>query len=179
MYKVEVGEAFKTLINDIVKHQRQNDFDGMVTCLREMTANPSAIMAALPSFDCDDALLYLDSHITVYYVASTPKIIYPPHEHCMPAISALYKGTETHVFYDRDGKNVIKRNEVTFEAPAVVDFAADIIHAICTYDDEPNEGLHFYFGELEAQNRTLWDCNGENPQQYNLENYRALSRNFS
>lgn len=179
MYKVEVGKALKTLISDIVKCKEKNDLDGMIKRLREMTESPSSIVAAMPSFDSDEVLLYVDSNVTVYYIATTPSIMYPPHEHCMSAISALYKGTETHVFYDRDGENIIKRDEVTFKAPAVVDLTEDSIHAICTYDDEPNEGLHFYLGELESQKRTLWDCSGENPQQYIHEKYYALSRNFS
>ena len=176
MYKVEVGEALKTLINDVVKYQSHNALDGMIKCLREMTEFPSSIMTAMPRFDSDEVLLYVDNNITVYYISTTPNIIYPPHEHCMPAISALYKGTETHVFYDRDGENLIKREELTFKAPSVVDLTTDAIHAICTYDDEPNEGLHFYLGELEAQKRTLWDCSGKNPQQYIHEDYYALSK---
>lgn len=178
MYKVKVGEAFKTLIENVTEYQRQDDLSGMIERLEEMTENPSSIIAAMPKFDCDEVLLYVDDNVTVYYIATTPKMIYPPHEHGMIAISALYKGTETHVFYDRDGENVKKRSEVTFEAPAVVDLTIDTVHAICTHDDEPNEGLHFYLGDLEMQKRTLWDCNGENPQQYIHENYLALSRVF-
>ena len=97
----------------------------------------------------------------------------------MIAVSALYKGTETHVFYNRDGENVVERNRVTFEAPAVVDLTIETVHAICTYDDEPNQGLHFYLGDLEGQKRTLWDSDGKNPQQYIHEKYLSLSRPFS
>ena len=68
MYKVEVGEALKTLINDVVKYQSHNDLDGMIKCLREMTEFPSSIMTAMPRFDSDEVLLYVDNNITVYYI---------------------------------------------------------------------------------------------------------------
>jgi len=178
MYKVDVGEAVKKLIDDVIGFQKRDDLPGMISCLKKMTENPDAITSALPKFDCEEVLLYVDDNVTVYYIATTPKMLYPPHEHGMIAISALYKGTETHVFYDRDGDNVKKRSQVTFEAPSVVDLTVESVHAICTHDAKPNEGLHFYLGELEAQKRTLWDENGENPQQYIHENYLAFSKPF-
>ncbi|MBL4603928.1 MAG: hypothetical protein JKY84_14375 [Emcibacteraceae bacterium] len=179
MYKIDVGEGVKKLINEVVGFKKNNDQDGIVKCLQEMTENPEAVISSLPDFDCDEVLLYVDDYVTVYYIATSSKILYPPHEHGMIAVSALYKGTETHVFYNRDGENVVERNRVTFEAPAVVDLTIETVHAICTYDDEPNQGLHFYLGDLEGQKRTLWDSDGKNPQQYIHEKYLSLSRPFN
>ena len=50
MYKVEVGEAVKELIEDVKDYQKQDDLDGMIERLKKMTENPSAIIAAMPRF---------------------------------------------------------------------------------------------------------------------------------
>jgi predicted metal-dependent enzyme (double-stranded beta helix superfamily) len=130
----------------------------------------------MPNFDCEEALLFADDELTVYYIATPPGILYPPHEHRMGAISALYSGTETHVFYDRVGENIKERTRITATAPAVVDMEIDVVHAICTSDAVPNEGLHFYFGDLEVQSRTMWNVAGDNPRQYANDDYLRSAR---
>jgi len=36
--------------------------------------------------------------------------------------------------------------------------------------------LHFYFGDLEVQKRTLWDGDGKNPQQYVQSDYDSFTK---
>lgn len=178
MYVIEVGDALKNLISEIKEIVKSSDTSSVVECLKQMAESPDEIVAAIPKSDIDEVLLYVDDDITVYRIATTPKIKYPPHEHGMVAISAIYKGTETHVFYDRDGDNVVERRHVRFQAPAVVDMTPNAVHAICNEDDEENESLHIYFGDLETQKRTLWDHDGKNPQQYIHDDYLSFSRPF-
>lgn len=178
MYEVEVGNALKNLIVELKQYVKSNNVEEVIECLDQMAKDPQEIIAAIPKIDIDEVLIYVDDDITVYRIATTPKIMYPPHEHGMVAISAIYKGMETHVFYDRDGENVIKRSNVRFKSPAVVDMTTSAVHAICNEDDEPNESLHVYFGNLETQKRTLWDLNGENPQQYIEADYLSFARPF-
>lgn len=183
MYKVNVGQPLKKIITDVIDLNERDDFEGVLSYLTNITENPGDVIASMPKFDCEEVLLYVDEDVTVYYIATTPNILYPPHEHGMVAISALYKGTETHVFYDRfienDMECVTERSRVTFEAPAVVDMDANVVHAICTSDNQPNEGLHFYFGDLEGQQRKLWDISGDNPRQYIHEDYLKSSRELT
>lgn len=176
MYKEELGEVVIGLINDVRKMQACGDLDGILGRLNKMTENPDAIIDAMPDFDCEEVLLYADDDMTVYYIATPPGILYPPHEHCMVAISALYKGTETHVFYDREDGNIKERTRVTVNAPAVVDLDVDAVHAICTHDPVANQGIHFYLGDLEGKKRTLWDVSGNNPRQYVHQDYLNSSR---
>lgn len=176
MYKVEVGKAVKKLISDVVALKNNNDHNGVMERLKEMCESPNEVMEAMSHFDTDEEIIYVDDEVSVYYLATTPKILYPPHEHGMEAISAIYKGTETHIFYDRDGENVKKRSQVRFQAPAVVDMTVETVHAILNEDKEPNESLHFYFGDLVTQKRTLWDADGKNPQQYIQANYDSFER---
>ncbi len=178
MYEVEVGEAFKGLIEELKQYGETDDTAGAVKCLERFVNDPADVVAAIPKSDVDEILLYVDENITVYRIATTPQILYPPHEHEMVAICAIYKGSETHVFYDPDGENVVKRSQVRFQSPAVVDLETSAIHAICNEGEEPNESLHVYFGDLETQKRTLWDQDGKNPQQYIEEDYLSFSRPF-
>ena len=141
MYYVDVGKGVKELICRVTEHLEQDDIDGMIECLKKMTERPDDIISSMPKFDCDEVLLYGNEKVTVYFIATTPKILYPPHEHGMVAVSALYKGTETHVFYDRNGENVV---DVTLE-PAIstnpyLEFEAKVPEAgefkFTWYDDD-------------------------------------------
>ncbi|MDG1708541.1 MAG: hypothetical protein P8H03_07250 [Emcibacteraceae bacterium] len=179
MYKVEVGDAVKNLINDVVTLKKNGDDIGVLNRLEGICKNSGAIADSLSHIETDEELLYIDDEVSVFYLATTPNIIYPPHEHGMEAISAIYKGSETHIFYDREGDNVVERSKVRFKAPAVVDMTVQTVHAIVNEDDEPNENIHFYFGNLESQKRTLWDMDGKNPQQYIQEDYDNFARNIN
>lgn len=176
MDKVQLGATFKALISEVKDLQIKGKLDEIIDVLNQAIKNPADIISALPEFDCEEVLLYADDDVTVYYIATPSKILYPPHEHGMVAISALYKGTETHVFYDRDGDNVCEKSTVTFESPSVVNLSVDAVHAICTHDDVANEGIHFYLGNLETQKRSLWDVDGSNPRQYIHNDYLSSAR---
>ncbi|MDA0708025.1 MAG: hypothetical protein O2963_02995 [Proteobacteria bacterium] len=172
----DLGSVVKQLIIDVKKLSQRSDIAAIKQKLEKAIRDPTAIIEAMPKFDCEEVLLYSDEEITAYYIATPPGILYPPHEHGMIAISALYKGSETHVFYERDGKNVKEKSRVTVNAPAVVDLDIDAVHAICTDDKVPNEGIHFYLGDLENQTRTLWNISGDNPRQYDHDDYLKSSK---
>lgn len=178
MYKVEVGDVLKSIINDVVTLKKNGKDEAVMLRLNDMCEKPETVINALPDFDTDEVLLYVDDEVTVYYIATTPKILYPPHEHGMEAISAIYKGTETHIFYDRSGEDVVRRSQVRFQSPAVVDMTVDTVHAILNEDEEPNESLHFYFGDLEVQKRTLWNAEGKSPQQYVQTDYESFTKPY-
>ena len=176
MYKIELGVALKKVIGQVRELHNENELKAIISLLNKMTKEPEAIIEAMPNFDCEEVLLYADNDLTVYYIATPPGILYPPHEHGMVAISALYRGTETHVFYERVGENIKERTRVTATAPAVVDMEIDAVHAICTSDAVPNEGLHFYLGGLETQTRTMWNISGDSPRQYVHDDYLKSAR---
>ncbi|MCP5381162.1 MAG: hypothetical protein H6912_02215 [Kordiimonadaceae bacterium] len=176
MYHQKVGESLKQLIDEVCELQVCGNFDGILSLLNNMAANHNEIIMALPDFDSEEVLLYSDNNLAVYYISTPPKMLYPPHEHGMIAISALFKGTETHVFYDRNGDRLVERSRVTFKAPAVVNLDINTVHAICTYDNVPNSGIHFYLGDLENQERSMWDVSGENQRQYVHQDYLNSAR---
>jgi predicted metal-dependent enzyme (double-stranded beta helix superfamily) len=175
MYKVEVGDEVKKVIENVVSHYAEDGMAGVVEYLNDVVNNPDAIRRDMPNFDCDEVLLYVDDNVTAYYIATTPQINYPPHEHAMEAVAAVYGGAETHDFFDRDGVNIKHRCQVSFAAPSVIDMNSDFVHSICNLGDKPNETLHFYFGDLETQTRTMWDMQGQNPGQYDQDRYMSLA----
>lgn len=175
MYKVEVGDAVKKVIENVVSHYSENGMEQVVEYLNDVVRNPDAIKRDMPDFDCDEVLLYVDDKVTAYYIATTPQINYPPHEHEMEAVAAVYGGAETHDFFDRDGENIRHRCQISFPAPSVIDLTTDCVHSICNLGDKPNETLHFYFGDLENQARTMWDMQGRNPGQYDQDRYMSLA----
>lgn len=175
MYKVEVGKAVKDIIEQVVSHYNKNGMERVVSYLNDVVKNPDVIRRDMPDFDCDEVLLYVDDQVTAYYIATTPQINYPPHEHAMEAVAAVYGGAETHDFFDRDGEDINHRCQVSFPAPSVIDLTTDCVHSICNLGDKPNETLHFYFGDLETQIRTMWDMQGRNPGQYDQERYMSMA----
>ncbi|MCC3860351.1 hypothetical protein [Pseudemcibacter aquimaris] len=175
MYKVEVGKSVKEAIENVVECYKSGGMEKAVSFLNRIVENPDALKKDMPDFDCDEVLLYVDENVTAYYIATTPGFNYPPHEHGMEAVAAIYGGAETHDFFDRDGDNVKWRSQVSFPAPAVVDLKTDAVHSICNLGDKPNETLHFYFGDLECATRNMWDMDGNNPQQYEHETYLSFA----
>jgi len=45
--------------------------------------------------DSDEMLLASSPDLTIYHIALSPRIHYPPHDHRVPAMIALYQGAET------------------------------------------------------------------------------------
>src|SRR5687768_11986023 len=54
--------------------------------------------------DDDEMLLACSPQLTVYHIALSPRTHYPPHDHRMPAMIALYQGSETSFSYRRNGR---------------------------------------------------------------------------
>lgn len=175
MYKVEVGPSVKAVIEHVVGQYQAAGMEAVVTYLNDVVKSPQELKKDMPEFDCDEVLLYVDDNVTAYYIATTPGINYPPHEHSMEAVAAVYGGAETHDFFDRDGDNVKWRAQVSFPAPSVIDLKTDAVHSICNLGDKPNETLHFYFGDLESAKRNMWDMEGKNAQQYDHETYLSFA----
>ena len=58
--------------------------------------------------DDDEMLLASSPELTVYHIALSPRVHYPPHEHRVPAMIGLYQGTETSFSYRRDGRALVQ-----------------------------------------------------------------------
>ena len=107
--------------------------------------------------DEDEKLLVSTPQLTVYHITLSPRIHYPPHEHRMPAMIALYQGMETSFSYRRDGKALVQTARHDHAAPCVAALPADVIHSVVNMGTARSAAIHVYFGDLTAVERSVWD----------------------
>src|SRR5688500_16276024 len=77
--------------------------------------------------DSDEMLLASSPQLTVYHITLTPRIHYPPHDHRIPAMIALYQGAETSFTYRRNGRALVRDERHNYVAPCVAALPADVI----------------------------------------------------
>jgi len=106
--------------------------------------------------DEDEKLLVSTPQLTVYHIALSPRIHYPPHEHRMPAMIGLYQGLETSFSYRRDGKALVQTARHDHTAPCVAALPADVIHSVVNMGAARSAAIHVYFGNLTAAERSVW-----------------------
>ena len=125
----------------------------------------------------DDELLLLSSpQLTVYHIALSPRIHYPPHEHRVPAMIGLYQGTETSFSYRRDGKALVQAERHDHAAPCVAALPADVIHSVVNLGDARSAAIHVYFGELTGVERSIWDLDLREERRFDNRFYFEQAR---
>ncbi len=106
----------------------------------------------------DEMLLASSPELTVYHIALSPRIHYPPHDHRLPAMIALYHGAETNFSYRRSGRALVRATRHDYTAPCVAALPADAIHSVVNLGDVRSAAIHVYFGDLTAVERSIWDA---------------------
>jgi len=107
--------------------------------------------------DDDELLLASSPQLTVYHIALSPRVHYPPHEHRVPAMIGLYQGNETSFSYRRDGRALVQTERHDHTAPRVAALPADVIHSVVNMGRARSAAIHVYFGNLTAVERSIWD----------------------
>jgi predicted metal-dependent enzyme (double-stranded beta helix superfamily) len=107
--------------------------------------------------DDDELLLASSPDLTVYHIALSPRVHYPPHEHRVPAMIGLYHGTETSFSYRRNGTALVQTERHDHAAPCVAALPADVIHSVVNMGSARSAAIHVYFGDLTAVERSIWD----------------------
>lgn len=108
--------------------------------------------------DSDEMLLLSSPELTVYHIALSPRIHYPPHDHRLLAMIGLYRGGETSFAYRRNGKALVRAERHDYAAPSVAALPADAIHSVVNLGDERSAAIHVYFGDLSTIERSIWDA---------------------
>ena len=130
--------------------------------------------------DGDEMLLASFPDLTIYHIALSPQIHYPPHDHRVPALIALYHGTETSFSYRRSGDTLLRAQRHDYTAPCVAALPADLIHSVVNLGDAPSAAIHVYFGDLTTVQRSIWDADlrEERPfdNRFYFEQARRLER---
>jgi predicted metal-dependent enzyme (double-stranded beta helix superfamily) len=106
----------------------------------------------------DEMLLVSSPHVTVYHIALSPRIHYPPHDHRMPAMIGLYQGSETSFSYRRNGSALQRVERHDHAAPCVASLPADVIHSVVNMGEARSAAIHVYFGDLGTVERSIWDA---------------------
>lgn len=107
--------------------------------------------------DGDEMLLAAAPEMTIYHITLTPGIHYPPHDHRMPAMIALYQGSETSFSYRRNGRALVPLRRQDYTAPAIAELPADAIHSVVNMGEARSAAIHVYFGDLTGVERSIWD----------------------
>lgn len=126
--------------------------------------------------DEDERLLVSTPQLTVYHITLSPRIHYPPHEHRMPAMIALYQGMETSFSYRRDGKALAQTARHDHAAPCVATLPADVIHSVVNMGTARSAAIHVYFGDLTAVERSVWDLDLREERRFDNRFYFEQAR---
>lgn len=146
------------------------------TALETALKNPQALRAALPDNGEDEVLLHACGKVTMVLVQLTPNVLFPPHNHYMPALIGLFSGVETNVSYQQQGERLAPVSARTFEAPAVNVMPATAIHAVANHGTQRSAALHVYCGDLISQSRSIWNPLTWERHPYSDATYFSLAR---
>ena len=126
--------------------------------------------------DNDEMLLASSPTLTVYHIALSPRVHYPPHDHRVPAMIALYHGAETSFSYRRNGRALVRGMRHDYDAPCVAALPADLIHSVVNPGDARSAVIHVYFGDLTAVERSIWDADLREERRFDNRFYFEQAR---
>lgn len=66
----------------------------LTAVLHNSFSNADAIAQEISEFDDDEVMLFEDSTCSIWSCRYDPDIVFAPHEHCMNAHIAVYRGAE-------------------------------------------------------------------------------------
>ncbi len=144
--------------------------------LLQAAVDDPTIGAAMPASQEDEMLLHASADLTVYSLRLTPGIHYPPHDHRMAAVIALYEGVETNYFYRREGPRLLRTSVSDSHAPEVVVLPSDAIHSVVNPGQNYSRAIHVYLGSLTRIARSVWTADGLHERPFENTFYFAQAR---
>jgi predicted metal-dependent enzyme (double-stranded beta helix superfamily) len=148
----------------------------MQALLEDMVAALKAKNGQWMEQDGDEVMLAASPDMTVYHIMLTPRIHYPPHDHRMPAMIGLYRGSETSFTYRRDGAALVRTHRHDYAAPRVAALPADVIHSVVNLGDARSAAIHVYFGDLGAAKRSVWNADLQGERNFDNRFYFEQAR---
>lgn len=147
------------------------------TLLTAFVEHPEQTKSAMPDFDQDEAILYEDDQISIWYCRFQPGACVPPHNHNMSAFIGVFHGTESNDMYERSAENLLKMLKSTdIHAGEVLEIGYDAIHGVSCTSAEPSEAIHVYLGALSRVNRDLYDMEHGTVLAFTDANYSQLTQ---
>lgn len=144
--------------------------------LQETIRNPAQIFAATSDEEGDETLYFEDDTVSIWRCRFHPKILMPPHEHCLKVLIGAYSGGEKSILYERTADGLKEVDTVVARAGDIIVLDKDAIHAVTTHDDQPSDAIHVYLGPLMKLERDLFDWDSGKAVNFTLENFDAMKR---
>lgn len=155
--------------------RREALYDFLVKSMSEQ----SAIAAAIADQPEDEVLLHEDETCSIWSCRYDAEVVLPPHEHCMTAHLAVYRGTEVEVLFNRDETGLSHSRNVNVESGEVVTLDSDIIHAVTADGKTRSHAIHIYEGPLTRVKRSLFSWEKGDPIAFTMNNFHAMMRKRS
>ena len=153
------------------------------TILEETVSNPEAVAIGMPTFVGNEAILFEDETISIWFCRFMPGISVPPHDHQMSATIGIYCGAERNDFYENDPSKdtqgdtkggIRKSGKAELPPGEVLSIGPSAIHSVTCISDEPCSGIHVYLGKLTTVDRSLFNTETNETLKFTDENYLNL-----
>ncbi len=144
--------------------------------LLESVLQPNAIAGAIADISDDELMLFEDSSCSVWSCRYSSDAVFAPHEHCMTAHIAVFRGTEVEVMYRRESGEMRHIGNTPVGAGEVLTLSPDAIHAVTADGTEQSHAIHVYEGPLTQVSRSLYDWNTGAAVEFSMENFHAMKR---
>ena len=151
--------------------------------LEETVSAPEAVAIGMPTFVENEAILFEDDTISIWFCRFMPGISVPPHDHKMSATIGIYRGAERNDFYENDPKinsenddrgGIRKSGKAELSAGEVLSIGPSAIHSVTCISDEPCCGIHVYLGKLSTVDRSLFNTKTNETLKFTDDNYHQL-----
>lgn len=127
----------------------------------------------------DEHLVHACDRLTVYHVALTPGLSYPPHNHHMAALIGCYAGVETQLLYRRQGAGLVLQGRMEVASPSVARLGPDVIHSVANAQAGRSGAVHVYFGNLIRQPRSRWSADLRDERPFDDGEYQQAVRSIA
>lgn len=168
------------LLSEIREAARSvNAFARLQQVLRNSVRQPDSIANAIAGIDDDEVLLFEDETCSVWSCRYQSDVVFAPHEHCMTAHIAVYRGAELEVMYQCESAGLRHTGNKVVSAGEVLTLPPDAIHAVSAEGQSQSHAIHVYQGPLTGVTRSLFDWSTGARVEFSMDNFYAMRRQKS
>ena len=157
------------------------------TIMRGSQSREDEFAEAIAAMNEEEVLLFEDKTCSIWTCRYHSGVVLAPHEHCMSAHIAVYRGVEVEVFYKREPGRLCHCGNSLVGAGDVVQLDHDAVHAVTADGDgqshagqshvAQSHAIHVYEGPLTQIQRSLFDWVTGEAVEFTMENFHAMARN--
>lgn len=144
--------------------------------LRETLDHCDDIADAIAAQPEDEVLLFEDATCSIWSCRFDPDVVLPPHEHCMSAHIAVYRGTEVEAMYQRGPDGLRFGGAKRIGAGSMLTLGPEAVHAVTADGAGQSCAIHIYQGALTQVQRRLFNWDSGEAVDFTMENFHAMLR---